>query len=120
MSLTDHIGDMIARIRNGQMRSHVKIEMPASSFKGKILEVLKREGFILNYTLDQNMNTNIFYQKCFYKNRENYSQLNSVGVGFDLKNNSRIIYLQYFIGISENQSFNFENSKIHVGLKNTF
>ena len=53
MSFTDPIGDMITRIRNGQMRSHVKIEMPASSFKGKILEILKREGFILNYTLDQ-------------------------------------------------------------------
>ena len=53
MSFTDPIGDMIARIRNGQMRSYVKIEMPASSFKGKILEILKREGFILNYSLDQ-------------------------------------------------------------------
>ena len=53
MSFTDPIGDMIARIRNGQMRSNVKIEMPASSFKGKILEILKREGFILNYSLDQ-------------------------------------------------------------------
>ena len=53
MSFTDPIGDMIARIRNGQMRLHNKIKMPASSFKGKILELLKREGFILNYTLDQ-------------------------------------------------------------------
>ena len=53
MSFTDPIGDMITRIRNGQMRTHVKIEMPASSFKGKILEILKREGFILNYSLDQ-------------------------------------------------------------------
>ena len=53
MSFTDPIGDMITRIRNGQMRSHIKVEMPASSFKGKILEILKREGFILNYTLDQ-------------------------------------------------------------------
>ena len=53
MSFTDPIGDLIARIRNAQMRSLVKVEMPASSFKGKILEVLKREGFILNYTLDQ-------------------------------------------------------------------
>ena len=53
MSFTDPIGDMLARIRNAQMRLHSKIEMPASSFKGKILEVLKREGFILNYTLDQ-------------------------------------------------------------------
>jgi small subunit ribosomal protein S8 len=53
MSFTDPIGDMITRIRNGQMRSYVKIEMPASSFKGKILEILKREGFILSYFLDQ-------------------------------------------------------------------
>ena len=53
MSFTDPIGDMITRIRNGQMKSHIKIEMPASSFKGKILEILKREGFIINYTLDQ-------------------------------------------------------------------
>jgi small subunit ribosomal protein S8 len=53
MSFTDPIGDMIARIRNGQMRSYVKIEMPASSFKGKILEILKREGFILSYSLYQ-------------------------------------------------------------------
>jgi len=36
MSFTDPIGDMITRIRNGQMRSQVKVEMPASSFKGKI------------------------------------------------------------------------------------
>ena len=53
MSFTDPIGDMIARIRNGQMRLHEKIKMPASSFKGKILEILKREGYILNYTLDK-------------------------------------------------------------------
>ena len=53
MSFTDPIGDMITRIRNGQMRSYVKIKMPASSFKGKILEILKREGYILNYTLDK-------------------------------------------------------------------
>ena len=53
MSFTDPIGDMLARIRNAQMRSQDKVEMSASSFKGKILEILKREGFILNYTLDQ-------------------------------------------------------------------
>ena len=53
MSFTDPIGDLITRIRNGLMRSYVKVEMPASLFKGRILEILKREGFILNYTLDQ-------------------------------------------------------------------
>ena len=53
MSLTDPIGDMIARIRNGQMRLHNKIVMPASSFKAKILEVLKKEGFISDFSIDK-------------------------------------------------------------------
>jgi len=53
MSFSDPIGDMIARIRNGQMRSHNKIEMPASTFKGQILDVLKKEGYIINYSLDE-------------------------------------------------------------------
>ena len=61
MSFTDPIGDMLARIRNGQMRLHSKIEMPASSFKGKILEVLKREGFISNYTLGQTVENKTKY-----------------------------------------------------------
>ena len=52
MSLTDPIADMIARIKNGLMRSHKKIEMPASIFKTKILDVLKNEGFIINYEID--------------------------------------------------------------------
>ena len=51
MSLTDPISDMITRIRNGQMRLSSQIDMPSSRFKGKILEVLKREGFISNYKL---------------------------------------------------------------------
>ena len=57
MSLTDPISDMIARIKNGQLRSFKKIEMPYSAFKIKILEVLKNEGFIIDYStedLDKN------------------------------------------------------------------
>ncbi len=53
MSFSDPVGDMIARIQNGQMRASSKIQMPASTFKGKILEVLKREGFISNYSLEE-------------------------------------------------------------------
>ena len=54
MSLTDPIADMIARIKNGLMRSHKKIEMPASIFKTRILDVLKNEGFIIDYKIDVN------------------------------------------------------------------
>ena len=35
MSLSDPIGDMIARIKNAQSRNHKKVELPSSNFKAK-------------------------------------------------------------------------------------
>ena len=49
MSLNDPIGDMLARIKNSQLRNHKKVELPSSKFKVKIAEVLKNEGFIIEY-----------------------------------------------------------------------
>ena len=51
MSLVDPIGDMLTRIRNGQMRFLNKIEVPASKFRQRILDILKTEGFIANYKI---------------------------------------------------------------------
>ena len=49
MSLSDPIGDMLARIKNAQMRSQKKVELPSSKFNCKIAEVLKDEGLIINF-----------------------------------------------------------------------
>ena len=59
MTLVDPIGDMLTRIRNGQMRSLNKIEIPYSNFRLKILDVLKKEGYIINFKTDINKKTNI-------------------------------------------------------------
>ncbi len=53
MTLMDPIGDMFTRIRNGQMRFLNTIDLPASNFRLKILEVLKQEGYISNYVLEE-------------------------------------------------------------------
>ena len=53
MSLTDPIGDMLARIKNSQIRKHRKIELPSSNFKIKIADVLKKEGFIIDYKVQK-------------------------------------------------------------------
>ena len=58
MSLSDPIGDMIARIKNSQMRNHKKVEMPSSNFKTKIADVLKNEGYINNFNVENNNNKN--------------------------------------------------------------
>ena len=52
MSLSDPIGDMIARIKNAQIRNHKKVELPSSNFKAKIAEILKIEGFIIDYSIN--------------------------------------------------------------------
>ena len=51
MSLSDPIGDMIARVKNAQARNHKKVELPSSNFKTKIANILKNEGFIKNFTI---------------------------------------------------------------------
>ena len=56
MSIIDPVGDMFTRIRNGQMRSLNKISVPFSVFRSKILEVLKKEGYIINFNIDNNKN----------------------------------------------------------------
>ena len=56
MSLSDPIGDMIARIKNAQIRNHKKVQLPSSKFKVKIAEVLKSEGYIIDYKVSQESN----------------------------------------------------------------
>ncbi len=59
MSLTDPIGDMLARIKNSQLRNHKKVEMPSSNFKMKIADVLKNEGYINGFSVDKNDNKQV-------------------------------------------------------------
>ena len=49
MTFVDPIGDMIARIKNAQMRLLNNVKIPSSKFRAKILDVLKQEGYIANY-----------------------------------------------------------------------
>ncbi len=59
MSLSDPIGDMIARIKNAQSRNHKKVELPSSNFKVKIAEILKNEGFVKNFKVNSENNKNL-------------------------------------------------------------
>ena len=56
MSLSDPIGDMLARLKNSQMRNHKRIEMPSSKFKAKIAEILKSEGYIIDFEVKSDQN----------------------------------------------------------------
>jgi small subunit ribosomal protein S8 len=53
MSMTDPLGDMLTRIRNGQQAKKSTVMAPASKLRSNVLEVLKREGFIRGYTMEE-------------------------------------------------------------------
>tara|TARA_B100000963_G_scaffold223680_1_gene195050 strand:- start:185 stop:583 length:399 start_codon:yes stop_codon:yes gene_type:complete len=56
MSLSDPIGDMIARVKNAQSRNHKKVDLPSSNFKVKIADILKNEGFIKDFKINTDDN----------------------------------------------------------------
>lgn len=59
MSMTDPIADMLTRIRNGQASNKTEVAIPSSKLKTAIAEVLKKEGYISNYSTSGKGSKNI-------------------------------------------------------------
>ena len=49
MTMTDPLGDMLTRIRNGQQARKDSVLSPASKLRVRVLDVLQREGYIRGY-----------------------------------------------------------------------
>jgi small subunit ribosomal protein S8 len=50
MTMSDPLGDMLTRIRNGQRAGLPDVDSPASQLRGNVLEVLKKEGYIRDFS----------------------------------------------------------------------
>jgi small subunit ribosomal protein S8 len=53
MAVTDPLGDMLTRIRNGQRARKDSVLTPASKLRVRVLDVLQREGYIRGYSEEQ-------------------------------------------------------------------
>jgi len=53
MAMTDPLGDMLTRIRNGQQARKDSILTPASNLRVRVLDVLQREGYIRGYSEEE-------------------------------------------------------------------
>jgi small subunit ribosomal protein S8 len=54
MSMTDPIADMLTRIRNAQLAEKAEVRMPSSKVKVSIAKVLKDEGYVTGYAVEDN------------------------------------------------------------------
>lgn len=52
--MTDPIADMLTRIRNAHLALHKEVSVPRSKIKESMAEILKEEGYITDYTVDEN------------------------------------------------------------------
>ena len=52
MTMSDPLGDMLTRIRNGQRARQAVVASPASKIRANVLEVLQREGYIRGFSRD--------------------------------------------------------------------
>ena len=59
MAFNDSLSDMLARIKNAQVRNHTKVTLPSSKFKAKIADVLKSEGYIIDYKINDDKKPSI-------------------------------------------------------------
>jgi small subunit ribosomal protein S8 len=51
MTMTDPVADFLTRLRNANSAHHESASLPYSKLKGQIAEILKKEGYIKNYSV---------------------------------------------------------------------
>ena len=71
MAINDPVGDMLTRIRNAQMRRRGTVSTPGSTLRARVLDVLKSEGFIRDYSTTEfgNGRTEISIELKYYDGR---------------------------------------------------
>jgi len=65
--MTDPISDMLTRLRNAIAARHTKVDIPASRLKTEIALILKEEGYITNYIIRTNENSNLRTLRVFLR-----------------------------------------------------
>lgn len=69
MSMQDPLSDMLTRIRNAQMAEKSVVEMPASTQKSAVAEVLKTEGYIADYRISEDSKPQLTIELKYFEGR---------------------------------------------------
>ena len=78
MTMSDPLGDMLTRIRNGQTAAKKTVEIPASKIKKAIAEVLVDEGFIQSYSVGEGAIPSMTVELKYYQGRPVIDELKRV------------------------------------------
>ena len=59
MAVTDPISDFLTRIRNASKAKKIKVEIPSSKMKAGLAEILKKNGYIYDFKVDEDNKQNV-------------------------------------------------------------
>jgi len=78
MTMQDPIADMLTRIRNAQQANHPTVAIPSSKLKVAICEVLKREGYIDDFSVSAGAKPELNVTLRYYRGRPVIEELRRV------------------------------------------
>ena len=78
MSMSDPIADMLVRIRNAQLVGHTEVAMPASKLKKSIAQVLKDEGYIMDFQVAETAKPALTIELKYFEGKPVIAELDRV------------------------------------------
>jgi small subunit ribosomal protein S8 len=69
MSMQDTLADMFTRIRNAQMAAKTSVSMPSSKMKVSVASVLREEGYVGNYVVDEAIKPTLTIELKYYEGK---------------------------------------------------
>jgi len=75
MSMQDTLADMFTRIRNAQMAAKTSVSMPSSKMKTSIAAVLREEGYVGDFSVDEAIKTTLTIELKYYEGKPVIEQI---------------------------------------------
>ncbi|TYL49113.1 30S ribosomal protein S8 [Marinomonas sp. IMCC 4694] len=75
MSMQDTLADMFTRIRNAQMAAKTSVSMPSSKMKSSIAAVLREEGYVGNFSVDEAVKPTLTIELKYYEGKPVIEQI---------------------------------------------
>lgn len=78
MSMQDPIADMLTRIRNAQQVGKISVAMPSSKIKKSVAEVLKSEGYIIDFSVNEEAKPQLTIELKYFEGKAVIAELDRV------------------------------------------
>lgn len=75
MSMQDTLADMFTRIRNAQMAAKTSVSMPSSKMKASVAAVLREEGYVGDFTVDEAIKPTLTIELKYYEGKPVIEQI---------------------------------------------